>query len=202
MYCEYFKLHKIITDYISANVTDKKITEFVKSTNYPVYKDLEPFKEYKFETVLEIHENILNLLSVLISTMNNKENELLLHRSKQNIGLNIDNFISTFNYNIIVMREKINMFITYIEFFHKLHKKYLKSLSNKIELMHSEINNDIHFNDNINEPQPAETIEPPAETIEPPAELEEETIEPSLAEPETTKENNKKTNKKKKKKKK
>jgi hypothetical protein len=75
MYCEYFKLHKIITDYIYANVTDKKITEFVKSNNYPVYKDLEPFREYKFETVLEIHENILNLLGVLISTMNNKENQ-------------------------------------------------------------------------------------------------------------------------------
>ena len=201
MYCEYFKLHKIITDYISANVTDKKITEFVKSNNYPVYKDLEPFKEYKFEIVLEIHENILNLLGVLISTLNNKENELLLHRSKQSIGLNIDNFISTFNYNIIVMREKINMFTTYIEFFHKLHKKYLKSLSNKIELMHTEINNDIHFNDNMNEPE-AETIEPEAETIELKVELKEETIEP-LAEPielPPTRKENKKTNKKKNKK--
>jgi hypothetical protein len=149
MYCEYFKLYKIIIDYISTNINDKKITEIVKTNNYPIYKDLEPFKEYKFEIILDIHENILNLLSVLISALNNKENELLLHKNKQSIGLNIDNFITTFNYNIIVMREKIVMFITYIEFFHKLHTKYLKRFANKIQLMYSHINNDIQFDENV-----------------------------------------------------
>jgi hypothetical protein len=123
MYCEYFKLYKIIIEYILVNITDKKITELIRVNNYPIYKDLEPFKEYKFEIILDIHENILNLLSILMSTLNNKENELLLHKNKQKIGLNIDNFITTFNYNIIVMREKITMFITYIEFFHKIHTK-------------------------------------------------------------------------------
>ena len=149
MYCEYFKLYKIIIDYITTNINDTKITEIVKVNTYPVYKDLEPFKEYKFEIILDIHENILNLLSIIISTLNNKENELLLHKNKQSIGLNIDNFITTFNYNIIVMREKIVMFITYIEFFHKLHTKYLKRFANKIQLMYSHINNDIQFDERV-----------------------------------------------------
>jgi len=149
MYCEYFKLYKIIIDYITTNINDTKITEIVKVNTYPVYKDLEPFKEYKFEIILDIHENILNLLSIIISTLNNKENELLLHKNKQSIGLNIDNFITTFNYNIIVMREKIIMFITYIEFFHKLHTKYLKRFANKIQLMYSHINNDIQFDERL-----------------------------------------------------
>ena len=149
MYCEYFKLYKIIIEYIVGNINDKKVIEIIKPNNYPIYKDLEPFKEYKFEIVSDIHENIINLLGILISTMNNKENELLLHKSKQSIGLNIDNFITSFNYNIIVMREKIVMFITYIEFFHKLHTKYLKRFTNKIHLMYSHINNDIQFDENI-----------------------------------------------------
>ena len=149
MYCEYFKLYKIIIEYITTNINDTKITEIVKVNTYPVYKDLEPFKEYKFEIILDIHENILNLLSIIISTLNNKENELLLHKNKQSIGLNIDNFITTFNYNIIVMREKIVMFITYIEFFHKLHTKYLKRFANKIQLMYSHINNDIQFDERV-----------------------------------------------------
>jgi hypothetical protein len=147
MYCEYFKLNKIIIDYILNNVNDKKITDIVNIGNFPIYKDLEPFKEYKFEYVLEIHENTLNLLSILISLLNNKENELSIHITKKNIGLNIDNFITTFTYNIFVMREKILMFITYIEFFHTLHTKYLKRFSNKIQLMYSHINNDIKFDD-------------------------------------------------------
>lgn len=149
MYCEYFKLHKIIIEYISKNINDKKSIDFVKINNYPIYKDLEPFKEYKFELILDIHESILNLLNHIITVLNNKENELTIHKTKQNIGLNIDNFISTFTFNISVMREKIIMFINYIEFFHKMHSKYLKRFSNKIQLMYTHIDNDIKFDDSI-----------------------------------------------------
>lgn len=148
MYCEYFKLHKMIVEYISKNVKDSK-TDLVKINHYPIYKDLEPFKEYKFEVILDIHENILNLLSILISILNNKENELSIHKTKQNIGLNIDNFITSFNFNINVMREKIMMFVTYIEFFHKMHSKYLKRFSNKIQLMYTHISHDIKFDDSV-----------------------------------------------------
>lgn len=149
MYCEYFKLYKIITEYILKNITDKKVKDNIKINNYPVYKDLEPYKEYKFETIQDIHENILNFISILTSMLSNKENELLIHKTKQSIGLNIDNFITTFNYNINVIREKINMFVSYIEFFHKMHTKYLKRFSNKIQLMHTHIDSDIRFDENL-----------------------------------------------------
>lgn len=146
MYCEYYKLYKIIIDYILSNKNEKTLAN-IKINNYPIYKDLEPYKEYNFEIIQDIHENIVNLINLLISTLNNKENEILLHKNKQSIGLNIDNFITTFNYSINIMKEKIIMFITYIEFFHKLHSKYLKRFSNKIQLMYSHINHDINFDD-------------------------------------------------------
>jgi hypothetical protein len=149
MYCEYFKLNKIIIEYILNNIKDKKITEIIKVNNYPIYKDLEPFKEYKFETLMDIHENILKMLAILVSELGNKENELTIHKSKQHIGLNIDNFVTTFNFNNSVMRERILMFITYIEFFHKLHTKYLKRFSNKIQLIYTDINNDIKFDESL-----------------------------------------------------
>ena len=41
------------------------------------------------------------------------------------------------------------MFITYIEFFHKMHSKYLKRFSNKIQLMYTHISNDIKFDDSV-----------------------------------------------------
>ena len=149
MYCEYFKLNKIIIEYILNNVKDKKVTEILKINNYPIYKDLEPFKEYKFETLMDIHENILKMLSILVSELNNKENELSIHKSKQHIGLNIDNFVTTFNFNNNVMKERITMFITYIEFFHKLHTKYLKRFSKKIQLIYTDISNDIKFDESL-----------------------------------------------------
>ena len=149
MYCEYFKLHKIIVEYILNNIADKKIIDIVKVNTYPTYKDLEPYKDYKFETILDIHESILNLLNILMSSLTSKENELAIHKTKQSIGLNIDNFITTFNFDIVVLREKTSMFITYIDFFHKTHTKYLNRFSNKIQLMYTHINNDINFDEHL-----------------------------------------------------
>ena len=166
MYCEYFKLYKIIVDYITKNVVDKKISEIIKVNNFPIYKDLEPFKEYKFELVLELHENILILLTSIISNLNSKENELILHQSKKNIGLNIDNFITSFNYEIIMMREKVTMFLTYIEFFHKLHTKYLKRFTNKIQLMYTYINNDIKFDESVVDESTVEIINDESSTAD------------------------------------
>ena len=147
IYCEYFKLYKIIINYILEVINDKKILETIKSDKFPIYKDLEPFKDYKFEITLELHQNILELLNLLLNSLNNKIHELNLYNNKKNIGLNIDNFITSFNYDIIMMKEKINSFLTYIEFFHKLHTKQLKRFSDKIQLMYIHINNDINFDD-------------------------------------------------------
>ena len=149
MYCEYFKLYKIITEYVYENINDKKITEIIKVNNFPVYKDLEPFKEYSFETTTEIHENILVIVNSIISNLNTRENELNVHRGKQAIGLNIDNFITSYNFELTVIKEKISMFLTYIEFFHTLHTKHLKRFSNKIQLMYTHISTDIRFDESI-----------------------------------------------------
>jgi hypothetical protein len=161
MYCEYFKLNKIIIEYILKSVEDKKVIDIVKVDNYPIYKDLEPFKDYEFEITHDIHQNILNLLGILLSVLNTKETELSAHRAKQNIGLNINNFTTTFAFNNTVLREKILMFISYIEFFHSLHTKYLKRFSNKIQLMHTHIDTDIKFDESteINKETKKELLE-------------------------------------------
>ena len=148
MYCEYYKLCKIIVDYIQKNISDKKVLELTTmNVNFPIYKDLEPFKKYDFDLIQNLHENILVLLNAIYGYLLNKEHELKIHQMKNNIGLNIDNFVYTFQYNNIVVREKIILFITYIEFFHKLHTKYLKRFTTKLQLMFSQITNDIKFED-------------------------------------------------------
>ena len=55
------------------------------------------------------------------------------------------------------MREKMVLFITYMEFFHKLHNKYLKRFTTKLRLMTNQINNDIKF-DNIDQPKVEEEM--------------------------------------------
>jgi hypothetical protein len=153
MYCEYYKLYKIIAEYVKENITDKKTLEFVKSLNtFPVYKDLEPYKQYNFELIQDLHEDIIILLYEINDFILNKENELQIHKQKQEFGLNINNFVTTFNFNIIMVKEKGMLFISYIDFFHTLHTKYLQRFSMKMNLMYSQVTHDIRFDDS---PQPS-----------------------------------------------
>jgi hypothetical protein len=149
MYCEYYKLHKIIIEYVIENVTDNKILDLVKmNNNFPIYKDLEPFKQYDFIIIQQIHELNISILHSLCSFLMNKEHDLKNYQNKNKTGFNIDNFVSTFIFNNTVMKEKVTLFITYIEFFHKLHKKYLKRFTTKLQLLISQLNYDIKFEDN------------------------------------------------------
>jgi len=149
IYCEYFKLYNIIVAYVCDTIKDKKALEMFSINNsFPVYKDLEPFKQYKFEVVQEIHENILVLLSSTNNYIINKEHELKLHQGKQEIGLNIDNFVNTFSFSVSTIRDKTLLFITYVEFFHKLHTKYLRRFASKVQSMYNQINSDINFDEN------------------------------------------------------
>jgi hypothetical protein len=151
MYCDYYKLFKIIIEYVNEHVPDRKLSELIKvNDNYPVYKDLEPFKQYEFHYIQSLHEIILVILTYLNTFILNKDHDLKVYQSKNKIGLNIDSFVNTFNFNNTVMKEKTGLFITYIEFFHKLHTKYLKRFTMKLQLMMSQINNDIKL-DNPNE---------------------------------------------------
>lgn len=145
MYCEYFKLYRIVVGYTTDTITDKHVTDVIKLNEFPIYRDLEPFKEYSFDVVMELHENILVLLSAIVNYVETKENELAGYDKKRGIGLNIDNFVTSFKYDILMMKEKVNLFLTYLEFFHKLHSKYLRRFSHKIQLMHSHVDGDIKF---------------------------------------------------------
>jgi hypothetical protein len=150
MYCEYYKLLKIISNYICENVTEAKILDIVKTeSQIPQYLDLEPFKEYDFELIQKVHDGILTLLVSLNSYLGQKDYDLKNHQTKNKTGLNIDNFVNTFQFNNVVMREKIHLFINYLDFFHKLHSKYLKRFTTKAHLMHSHVKHDIKLDDAI-----------------------------------------------------
>jgi hypothetical protein len=146
MYCEYYKLYKLIVSYIRETITDDKILTLVQAHSaFPIYKDLEPFKKYEFSVIQSLHETIIELMMAINGTIINLEHELMIHSSKRNIGINIDNFINTFSFNILLIREKVVLFINYIDFFHSVQIKLLKRFSKKLILMFKQLNEDIKF---------------------------------------------------------
>ena len=148
IYCEYYKLYKIIVDYVKSTINEKKALDLIKlNSNFPIYKDLEPYKNFGFDIVQEIHEHIILILYAINEYIENRELHLIEYKRQQEIGLNINNFVVTFKFGINSMREKSDLFIYYIEFFHGLHTKYLKRFAMKMNLFFSQITNDIRFED-------------------------------------------------------
>ena len=146
MYCEYFKLHQIIVNYVQRSVKDKNILDIVQNNNnFPMYKDLEPYKQYGMSVIMRLHDIILLLCNGIKNVIDAKEEELRLHRVKSDLGFNIDNFVQTLNFDKIVLEQKLILFISYAEFFHKLHTKYLRRFTGKMTLFSSQIDNDIRI---------------------------------------------------------
>ena len=164
IYCEYFKLYKLIIDYLSKNIKEPKLLDMTKMINsFPVYKDLEPYKEYDIQVVSDIHEQIILLLTGFNIFITNKETILKSYVQKKNIGFNLDNFVSTYNYDIIIIRQKLLLFFDYIDFFHKIHSKYLNTFHVKLSLMINELNRDIKPNDEKSDIEIVEIAEIAAE---------------------------------------
>ena len=94
MYCEYYKLYKMIVKYVETTIKDTKLLYLTKTIEFPTYKDLEPFKEYDFSIIQNIHETILTILVGINDLILNNKEEVKLLKNKKEYGFNIDNFIS------------------------------------------------------------------------------------------------------------
>jgi len=150
MYCEYYKLYKIVLEYIEQNsgISQNKTFEMIKANSkFPIYKDLEPYKQYNFDTIEEVHKTIISLLNIINDYIVLKDTELENYKMKQYSGFNINNFVNTFDYNIIMVKQKLMLFMAYLEFFHNIHTKHFKRFSKKMKLMDDHINDDIQFDD-------------------------------------------------------
>jgi len=150
MYCEYYKLYKLVLEYIEQNsgISQNKTFEMIKANSkFPVYKDLEPYKQYSFETIEEVHKTIISLLNIINDYIVLKDAELENFKMKQYSGFNINNFVNTFDFNIVIIKQKLSLFMSYLEFFHNIHTKHFKRFSKKMKLMDDYINDDIQFDD-------------------------------------------------------
>ena len=153
MYCEYYKLYKLIVNYIKDNISDTKINDIVNQNknNIIVYKDLEPDKEYEFKQFELINNELISILALLHTKLSEKEKILQEHEEKQNIGLNINNFVSSFSYEVSTFKNQIILFENYLSFFYKLHFKYLQRFITKIQVFYTQINHDIVFDNGLND---------------------------------------------------
>ena len=146
MYCEYYKLHVIIQEFINKEVDDEILSNKITiRKKYPPYKNLEPLKVYGFNLVKELQELTINTIIELESYNLAKDNELENDNSQSVLGLNIGNLVNSYRYSNAMLKEKIRMFSGYLETFHEHHTKYLYRLSVQLKLILKNISDDIRI---------------------------------------------------------
>ncbi len=146
MYCEYYKLYKLVLDYV---YKEEILERGKQQKEFPIYKDLEPFKQYNLDIIQDVHESIIELLVKILEYINIKEIELKKHQQKQEKGFNMQNFVLTFNDILLSIKQKLGVFISYMNFFHSMHLRYLKRLLTKLTLFESQLIKDIRFDEEL-----------------------------------------------------
>jgi hypothetical protein len=147
IYCEYYKLLKLINNYLIINDRLNKVIIPIKISNkYPAYKDLEPFKIYDFHLINDIHDDIINIFNDVLNYCKDELNKLNREKNNKRNGLNLDNYINTIEYDILNIKQNIKLYTNYLKVFHNYHLTYLSRLNIRINIIWGQVSSDIKLN--------------------------------------------------------
>lgn len=149
LYCEYYKLFKLIVQYVKLNIKEENILSVCDhKSKYPIYKDLEQYKIYEFELINQIHDDILLLLELMSKFVIKKEKELEEDETNTTNGLNLHIVVNTIDFNITLLKQNLKLYTNYLKIFHKYHTTYLSRLNIKIGIMWGQVSKDIKIQQN------------------------------------------------------
>ena len=144
LYCDYYTLHKLITEYIKQEVKDPDIIKKTTVTKtYPVYKCLDLTRVYSIQHIIDIQSDIMAAIFELENYLVVRENVLSNDIIQSDLGLNIDNLVLSQQFHNALLRERINMYKQNLHTFNGHHTKYYTRLYLKLKLMVGVVNEDI-----------------------------------------------------------
>lgn len=144
MYCDYYKLYKMIINTIKEQKQEFK--EECEQRNYVPYKDLEPFQEYRIDDIKDVHQNILHIIKLLFEKYQDKRLSISNYYEEHQVGFSISNFINTLEYENGCLNQQIMLYINYIAFFHISQKQYLKRCFQRFKAFYKEVEDNIRTN--------------------------------------------------------
>ena len=127
MYCDYYKLYKMLLKYISTNFSELNI-HVNELPTVPVYKDLEPTYDYGYTNIEQIHKALLDSIRKITTVYLKKLDSIHEYKANSNVGFGISNFINTMNHEKDMLKGKIDLYIDYVSFFNISQFKYMKRL--------------------------------------------------------------------------
>lgn len=138
MYCDYYKLYVLITTYLKENAEELDI-EQVDMRTFTPYKDLEPYHEYNLDDIKVLHATILGFIKHLQFRYDTNEYNIRNYNTKNRAGFSVSNFLNTMEFENMLVKQQISLYLNYIAFFHISQQKQLKRLLTKLQEFDSDI---------------------------------------------------------------
>jgi len=115
----------------NSNQVDNDNKSNLTDTNFPVYKDVDPFFRYRIEDIILIHQRILIIINKLDDIYMQKEANIHDHKNNIFCGYSLSIFLNTLEYENELLKGQINLYMEYISFYHASQKAYLNNLLKK-----------------------------------------------------------------------
>tara|TARA_B100000242_G_C43008612_1_gene468856 strand:+ start:230 stop:1108 length:879 start_codon:yes stop_codon:yes gene_type:complete len=141
MYCDYYKLYKLILKYMHDNKEELEIE--TKHTLVPNYKDLEPYFDYGLENISLVHNNMLSSVKEMYTKVLEKDELIKEYTTKKQAGYSISNFVNTLTHENFILKSQIDLYLNYISFFHISQQKQIKRLYDNYVNFEKELDNNI-----------------------------------------------------------
>jgi hypothetical protein len=126
---------------------DELDTEQFEIRTFTPYKDLEPYHEYNLDDIKAIHATILSCIKHLQTKYDANDDNIRTYNAKNRVGFSISNFLNTMNFENLLIKQQICLYLNYVAFFHISQQKQLKRLLTKLQ----EFDNDIEENLNVHD---------------------------------------------------
>ena len=133
LYADYYNLGKLINNFINNNI--KSLPEKVNFKTIHKYNYLDLKKKYTFNDIDKIYNFVTSNLNLILNDINNKKSEL--NNIPDNVIYHIDNFMHSYQTDIVINEEKLKLFNDYIEYYLYLHEDYYEKLEKRINLLSS-----------------------------------------------------------------
>ena len=142
IYGDYYKLFLMISESLRDQLSESqlyKLKELQHLENYPMYKDLEPFKIYEFDLINQIHQDIILVLTNVKEMV--VENDVAIHEHQKHLklGMNIDNYVINQQYKNHHLKLSNDLHENYLQVFHTYHDTWLKKYYEKLDLFFKQI---------------------------------------------------------------
>ena len=144
MYGDYYKLLNVIIE--KCKEINFTIDDIGSMDKIQAYKDIENKLEYKTEDLLKLHNNILAILKQMAIFYEKRDKEIQAQDETSDIGFSITSFIDTLSYENRTLYEQINLYNSYLQFYHSSQNSYLDKTIQKMNVFMDDIEKEIMTN--------------------------------------------------------